>query len=57
MKSIYIKELEDKILNAITPAHIVFDMLLSGDSIDSSYIVKAKNRLFDIRKYIEGLKT
>ena len=57
VKNIDIMELEDVIINAITPSYIMFDMLLNGNNVDSSLIVKAKNRLFDIRKYIEGLKT
>lgn len=55
VKSIDTRELEDTIINAITPAYTIFSMLVSGEEIDISHIKNAKSRLADIRVYLKGL--
>lgn len=55
IKSIDTRELEDTIINAITPAYTIFSMLVSGEEINVSHIKNAKNRLADVRVYLRGL--
>ena len=55
VKSIDTRELEDTIINAITPAYTIFSMLVSCEEIDISHIKNAKSRLADIRVYLKWL--
>lgn len=55
-KRIDLSELEDIVINAITPAHIALDILTKGQKVDFKYIQSAKDRIDEAVKYIRSLR-
>lgn len=55
-KNIDISELEDIVINAISPAHIALDILSQGKEIDLKYIERAKKRIGEASDYIRSLR-
>lgn len=55
-KNIDLSELEDIVINAITPAHITLSILTNGKEIDVKYVIKAKYRIDEAVNYIRSLR-
>ena len=55
-KKIDISELEDIVINAMSPAHVVLDILSQGKEIDIKYIERAKQRIGEASDYIRSLR-
>lgn len=55
-RNVNLSEMEDVVINAISPAHMVLGILLEGGEIDIIHLEKAKNKLLEIKTYIRRLR-